>query len=282
MVSHADSVRRSAFDAPLRDPFARVLALDERGQRRSAWSLVLTLALYGAFGAHGLRTSTGLHAFAANVLQALTRTRQLEYELETPPPPPPPPPEPEPPPEAAHEPPKAAAAPPATPPAAAQAGKVLTAEPDPDEPVDLTGQGFVQGTSDAYAGGVTTADGTSRTAVRNLQAAGSGSGVPAAKAAPAASRADLSRPAAPLSRSWQHCGFPAEADIEQIDNARVSIAVTIASDGHAQSASVLQDPGYGFGALAKRCALAERFSPALNKEGATVASTQLITINFRR
>jgi protein TonB len=282
MVSHADSIRRSAFEAPLRDPFARVLALDERAQRRFVWSLVFTLALYGAFGAHGLRTSTGLHGFATSVLQALTRTRRLEYELETPPPPPPPPPEPEPPPEAAHEPPKAAPAAPATPPAAAQAGKVLTAEPDPDEPVDLTGQGFVQGTSDAYAGGVTTADGTSRTAVRALQAAGAGSGVPAARAAPAAGRADLSKAAAPLSRSWEHCGFPAEADIEQIDNARVSIAVTIGADGHAQSASVLQDPGYGFGALAKRCALAERFSPALNKEGAAVASTQLITINFRR
>ncbi len=176
-------------------------------------------------------------------------------------------------------PPKAA---PAAPPAAAQAGKVLTADPDPDEPVDLTGQGFVQGTGDAYAGGVTMTNGTSRTAVRDLRAVGSGEPGPGAdKALPSGRKADPSRPARPLSDSWE-CGFPAEADIEQINNAQVPITVTIGADGHAQSVTVIRDPGYGFGGLAKRCALRMRYSPALGKSGEPVTATQVITINFRR
>jgi hypothetical protein len=180
-------------------------------------------------------------------------------------------------------PPKAAALP-ATPPPAAEAGKVLAADPDPDEPVDLTGDGFVQGTGDTFAGGVTTSSGTSHTAVRDLRAAGSAEPGAGTKPGPAAAPGrDLSRKAALLGgNSWDRCGFPAEADIEQINSARVSLAVTIDLDGHATSATVTQDPGYGFGALAKRCALRERYSPALNKTGEPVTATQTIIINFRR
>jgi protein TonB len=159
----------------------------------------------------------------------------------------------------------------------------MTAAPDPDEPVDLTGDGFVQGTGDTYAGGVTTTAGTSKSAVRDMHAIGAGTDAPTtAKVVSNAPRVDRSKAAAPLSGSWDHCGFPAEADIEQVNYARVSIAVTISADGHAQSANLIQDPGYGFGALAKRCALRERFSPALGKDGSPVTATQVITINFRR
>src|SRR5262249_50071277 len=152
-----------------------------------------------------------------------------------PPPPPPTPTTPEPEPEVPKEapPPKAAAPQPATPPAAAQAGKVLTADPDPDEPVDLTGNGFVQGTGDTFAGGVTSSDGTSHTAVRDLGAAGSAEAVVGEKPGPKAPTADLSRKAKPLSTGWDHCGFPAEADIEQINNATVTLVVTVDAEGHA-------------------------------------------------
>ena len=37
-----------------------------------------------------------------------------------------------------------------------------------------------------------------------------------------------------------------------------------------------------FGALARRCALREHFSPALDKGGTAITATQVITINFRR
>jgi len=86
----------------------------------------------------------------------------------------------------------------------------------------------------------------------------------------------------PSSGSWDHCGFPAEADLEQVNYARVTVAVNVGADGKASNATVVKDPGFGFGALAQRCALRERFQPALNKAGQASASTLTITINFRQ
>jgi len=283
MVSHAESIRPSEESAVASDPFARMLAADERSVLRFRVSLVVTVALYVALGVRGIAMSTGIGGFADSVLRILNHAQHAELEIEPPPPPPPPEPEKEPEPEPEKAPPPKAAPAPATPPAAAQAGKVLTQDPNPDEPVDLTGDGFVQGTSDTYAGGVTTTVGTSKTAVRDLGATGSTDAVPAVKAAPGPTGVDRSRKATLLGgNSWDRCGFPAEADIEQINSARVMLVVTVDADGHATSASVTQDPGYGFGALAKRCALRERYSPALNRAGEPVTATQTIIINFRR
>jgi protein TonB len=286
MVSDAEIIRQSEGSAVVSDPFARMLAADERSELRFRVSLMLTAAFYVALGIRGIAMSTGLGNFADSVFRVIHRPAHLEYEIEPPPPPPPPepepekPPEPEPPKEA--PPPKAAPAP-ATPPAAAQAAKVLTADPDPDAPVDLTGDGFVQGTGDTYAGGVTTTAGTSKSAVRDVKATGSAEAAPATRTGPGTGGVDLSRKAALLGgNSWDRCGFPAEADIEQINSARVTLVVTVDADGHASSATVSQDPGYGFGALAKRCALRERYSPALNRAGEPVTATQTIIINFRR
>ncbi|HVW24569.1 MAG TPA: energy transducer TonB [Polyangiaceae bacterium] len=286
MVSQAASIRPSEESSLAGDPLGRMLAADGRSELRFRVSLALTVAFYVALGVRGLAMSTGLGNFADSVFRVVNRPQHTEFDIEPPPPPPPPepepekPPEPEPPKEA--PPPKAAPAP-ATPPPAAQAAKVLTQDPDPDEPVDLTGDGFVQGTGDTYAGGVTTTSGTSKSAVRDVRATGSAEAAPAAKTAQGPGGPDLSRKAALLGgNSWDRCGFPAEADIEQINSARVTLVVTVDSDGHATSASVTQDPGYGFGALAKRCALRERYAPALNKAGEPVTATQTIIINFRR
>jgi periplasmic protein TonB len=285
MASHAGSIERPSAGVSPSDPFARMTMLGETDRRRFVASLGASVALYAALALQALVFFTDLHGFADGVLRSLEKPRPLELEVEPPPPPPPEPPPPEPtaPPEPPKEAPPPKAAPtPAAPPAAAQAGKVLTAEPDPDEPVDLTDQGFVQGTGDTFAGGVTTSAGTSKNAVRDLRAVGSAEpGAPAAKVVQAPA-VDRSRAATPLSGSWDDCGFPAEADIEQINNARVSIAVTVTSGGAAQSVSVVQDPGYGFGALAKRCALRKQYSPALGKDGSAITATQVITINFRR
>ena len=261
-----------------------MLDADERGNLRFRVSLALTIALYVTLGVRWLVMSTGLGSFADSVRRVLIRPQHTEFDIEPPPPPPPPEPEPEPTQEPPKEapPPKAAPAP-ATPPPAAQAGKVLTSDPDPDEPVDLTGDGFVQGTGDSFAGGVTTAAGTSKTAGRDIRATGSAEAPAAPKAGPGPGGPDLSRKASLLGgNSWDRCGFPAEADIEQINTARVTLVVTVDTDGHATNATVTQDPGYGFGALAKRCALRERYSPALNKAGEPVTATQSIVINFRR
>ena len=284
MVSTAETFRRPQNGTELSDPFARLLAADERSSQRFWVSFVLTVALYTALGVRGLVMSTGLGGFAEGVLAILQKAHHAEFEIEPPPPPPPPPPTtPEPEPEVPKEapPPRAMAAPQA-PPAAAEAGKVLTADPDPDEPVDLTGNGFVQGTGDTFAGGVTTSDGTSHTAVRNLQAAGSATAAAPERPGPKGPEKDLSRKAAPLSGYWDDCGFPAEADIEQINNASVSLVVTVDADGRATNATVTRDPGYGFGALAKRCALRKKYSPPLNRAGEAVTATQSVTINFTR
>jgi hypothetical protein len=158
---------------------------------------------------------------------------------------------------------------------------VLTAAPDPDAPLDLTGEGFVQGNADSYAGGVTSSTGTMKTAVRDVRAAPTGVGT-SAPPGPVAPTVDRSSPPKPLSGSWDHCGFPAEADVEQVNYARATITVTVGADGQARSASVLRDPGYGFGVLAQRCALRERFQPARDRDGSPIAATQVITITFRR
>jgi protein TonB len=282
MVSTAETIRRPEHGTELGDPFARLLAADERGSQRFWLSLALTTVLYVALGVRGLLMSTGLGNFADGVLGVLQRAHHAEFEIEPPPPPPPVPTTPEPEPEVPKEaPPPRAVVAPTAPPAAAEAGKVLTADPDPDEPVDLTGQGFVQGTGDTFAGGVTTSDGTSHTAVRDIRAAGSATAA-SVEGAPKGTGKDLSRKAALLSRSWDRCGFPAEADIEQINNATVTLVVTIDPTGRATNATVTRDPGYGFGALAKRCALREPWSPPLDKAGQPVTATQTVTINFTR
>jgi protein TonB len=69
------------------------------------------------------------------------------------------------------------------------------------------------------------------------------------------------------STSWSDCPFPPEADAEQIDQALPSVMVTVRPDGTAQSVKIVEDPGYGFGRAARICALARRYSPALDKTG---------------
>jgi protein TonB len=158
---------------------------------------------------------------------------------------------------------------------------VLTADPDPNEPLDLTGNTFVQGDADSYVGGVTSSKGTSTQAVYHAVPSGTGPPAPPPPPPPAPKQ-DLSRSARPVSESW-NCGFPPEADIEQINYARVSIAVTVGADGTATNAALVStDPGYGFGALAKRCAMRMRYEAARNKEGAAIAQTQVVNINFKR
>jgi protein TonB len=212
---------------------------------------------------------------------------QLDVELKPePPPPPPPPPEtpPEPPPpEPAAPPPKAAKvekAPP--PPAAAQAAKVLTK--NDDEPVDLTGNTIVQGNAETYAGGITASNGTSKGPVYDRNARPNG--VVGGRGAPDAPAVDLARAAAPASSNW-NCShlFPPEADAEDINQATVSIVVTVKPDGTAGPVSVLKanPPNVGFERAARSCALTQRYTPALSRAGqAAEGKTAPFTVRFTR
>ncbi|HEX7669913.1 MAG TPA: energy transducer TonB, partial [Polyangiaceae bacterium] len=121
-----------------------------------------------------------------------------------------------------------------------------------------------------------------KTAVREASPIGSADAPSSKAVAQAPAGPNRSREAMPLSNGWDDCGFPAEADIEQINNAQATISVTVAADGRATSVSVIRDPGYGFGALAKRCALRKAYRPALDQAGNPTTATQVVKLNFKR
>src|SRR6188768_375129 len=110
------------------------------------------------------------------------------------------------------------------PPAPAEAGKVLTAE----APLLDASDTIIAGNAQQFAGGVTSADGTSKAAVHNPAArsggvvGGRGTGAPVVVATPAPV---IDRSRSPQLAGGAHwdCPFPAEADLEQIDQAAVSL-----------------------------------------------------------
>jgi len=298
MTSTAHSITRSEDHAPgaplsSADPLAPILSLGNREVRVGLiMGIIGALFLHTAVGVQAASTLGDVHAFAVLVRAAVQERLQAEVDIDlTPPPPPPPPPEaiPEPEPETKPPPPPPPAAaplttPPPPPPAAAEAGKVLTQDPDPNEPVDLTADGFVSGTGDRFAGGVTAATGTSKTAVSDLRAQpdGVGKAPPPGPVAPPTGP-DLSRAAAPMAGSWNDCEFPAEADIEGIDSAVVQLTVVVGPNGRAKSVTVLKDPGFGFGQSARTCAFRKQFNAAFDRAGTAITmSTAPFTVRFTR
>lgn len=253
--------------------------------------ILLAILLHIAVAAQAFSLSVEVHEWSRMVRDRVAQNLQSLYEVELakppePEPPPPPPPEvkedkPEPPP-----PPVAAvknAAPP-PPPEAAQAGKTLTQEPDPNDPVDLTG--IAQGNGE-YAGGVTSSRGTSKTAVNNLNARAGGvpGGTGQPQAVGATGTGDKSRAAGLLgSTDWNCSSFwPAEADSEQIDQALVTIQVMVGPDGKPQRVDIVKDPGHGFGLAARRCAMRESFQTALDSAGnPIVMQTKPFRVRFER
>jgi len=267
--------------------------MDRRTVRKGlAIGIVGALLVHAAGASEAARLANGVGGWALDLRSSIHEyfSRVYDVEMVNAPPPPPAPekPAPEPEPEA---PKPVAIAPKGTsrdepPPAPAQAGKILTQEPNPDEPVDLTGQGFVTGNAETYAGGVTANTGTSKGPVRNYNAVPGGvPGGTGTKPAPAVAGPDLSRPASILGGTgteWD-CPFPPEADAEQIDFQRVQIVVTIRPDGSPQDVRVLGSPGNGFGRAARQCAMRQRYSPALDREGHPILATSPpIWVKFNR
>jgi len=202
--------------------------------------------------------------------------------------PPPPAPEPQPPPEETAAPlpsrqslsPKAAQPRAHVAPTAAMAAKTLTAPED--APADLADFTLVQGNGRSYAGGTTSSTGLSKQAVRGAAATSSrpsafgssGSTVPAGGV-------DRSRAPLPQNGAWD-CSrlYPAGA---APDSALVRVVVTVNASGRAISVAVLSDPGFGFGDAARRCALSQRFSPGLDRDGRpAIRSTAPIRVRFSR
>ena len=277
-----DTVVEKDVLLPDRDPMARVLGMDASTSGIGAW---FGFASGGTFLMAALLTAASivawLHVRHPASVEAAQEIGIMSEEAPRPPPPAPPDEErPESPSVRPSAPPRDT--PVASPPA--RAARVLTAEPRPDEPVDLTGNTIVQGAYDSYAGGFTTATGTGANAARNPPAAGQ---EPAASRAvlgsPQVQAPDRSRSASLAGASEWSCPFPQEADSAQIDEAYVTLQVDVGQEGAPQAARVLADPGNGFGREARRCAMAKRYSVAFDRNGDPIAgTTRPFRVHFSR
>lgn len=263
------------------DPWAGVLTMGPRIPVAVTIALAIVLHAGVAAAATAAVMFTDIRLWATMVQSAINARLSQEFEIEVvkpnePPPPPPPPkeePKEEPKPVAKEDPPPKDTPPP--PPTPAEAQKVLTQDPDPKE-LDLTKDTVVSGSADRGPGGLTSANGTSKTPVMNPAASPTGTpgGTGTAPAPPGPPKVDRSR-AAGLSGSadWSDCPFPGEADAEQIDQAFVTIQVKVAANGTPESVTVVQDPGHGFGREARKCAMRKRYTTALDVDGNPMAGT---------
>jgi protein TonB len=93
---------------------------------------------------------------------------------------------------------------------------------------------------------------------------------------------DRSRPVGLVGGPSWSCPFPPEADEEQIDHAVVVVQVTVDADGRASSASVVREPGHGFGRAARACALARRYQPAFDRSGSPVVASSVVNVRWNR
>ncbi len=182
---------------------------------------------------------------------------QMSREIVVENPPPPLPAKPEPPPVRQPAAPKTKAAPKAP----AKAAQVIAQAPAPDAPVDMSDTAFVTGTADSYAGGVTASSGTSDTAVE---------------------ASDQSRAVSLDENNW-NCGWPVAAESQSMNEQSAVIKVLVRVDGTVKSATIVSDPGSGFGDAAVACALHTQFKPALSAKGEPVeAQSPPIRVRFTR
>ncbi|HHH30314.1 MAG TPA: TonB family protein [Polyangiaceae bacterium] len=172
------------------------------------------------------------------------------------------------------------------PPDTAEAPDVLTA---PESgPVDLT-ERFTftdKDGSKSTGGGLTSGKGKAKKPVRNPNARSGGKGRRTSKGKGKGRRKRRGRGvnrSRGLGGSYRaSCPFPPQADLHQVDKATVVLSVTVAPSGRVTNASVISDPGYGFGAAARRCVLAQPFPPALDEDGNPIAKTGTLNYRFTR
>jgi len=267
---------------PLKGGITDIVFAGERGGRdaRLAVCALAVVILYG--GALGLSEVLGAPVanwsaeMAARIHDEIARERAVDLSPPPPPPAPPPRAEPPPPPPAAVRAPRPVRAP-ATravaPSPPAQAGKLSAMA---NAPVDLTGAAFVVGGAASFPGGVTAAQGTGE---KPGTAAAMPDGGAGADRSHAPSRA---RPVSLDQAAWS-CPWPAEADAEQVNEKTVVLRVRVQADGRAAAVDVLSDPGFGFGAAARGCALATRFEPARDADGRPITALSApIRVHFYR
>jgi periplasmic protein TonB len=164
--------------------------------------------------------------------------------------------------------------------AAAQAAHILAQNPD-NEVLNFGDNVFIVGDSERYSGGVTMTNGTNTRASTGAHIAPTGV-QQQAPPPPQIVGVDLSRTAQLAGSGEWRCPFPPEADADQVDDAAAVIEVFVGGDGKAQRASILQDPGHGFGREARTCAMHEAYVPALDRDGKAVPSSKKFRVKFER
>lgn len=270
-------VPRAALAWPA-DPLGRVLRIGgDHAIRVLVVAFVLTLAGHGAAAVRTAYIHAELIAWTLRLDTVIDQHLSQEVDIETirspEKPPPPPQKEEEPPPvdkKVVFKEPEPAPA--------AQAAQIVAAKPD-NEVLNFGDNVFVVGNSQRYAGGPTMANGTGDKPPSgpHVAPAGTGNGT-----GPQAMTTDLSRTAELAGSGEWRCPFPPEADVDQIDEAAAVIEVMVGAGGQPTGATVLQDPGHGFGREARACALRESYVPALDRAGRPVASSKKFRVKFER
>jgi len=160
-----------------------------------------------------------------------------------------------------------------SPPAPAEAGEVVAAAPD--APADFTNFSITTGTGARYRGGVTASSGSSQRAIHSAA-------IDRAGALGSSGALSLAKPVRLEVRHWK-CPWPEEADLLAVDEETVVLGVEVDAEGVVQSASIVSDPGHGFGAAALRCARQNRFLPATNELGQPIsANSPPLRVRFSR
>jgi protein TonB len=148
--------------------------------------------------------------------------------------------------------------------------------PGPSVPVDLRGETIVSASTGPSVGGSGDARGNGRSSGRKVEG-NSGGPSPLGPGS-----GDRSGGVALEDQNWS-CPWPREADAERIDEQTVVIKLVVAPDGTVESATVLSDPGHGFGPAATSCALRTRFNPARDRDGRSIrAVSPPIVVRFTR
>ncbi|WP_437878957.1 energy transducer TonB [Sorangium sp. So ce513] len=299
---------RAGGDRRVLDPLAAVLTLGDRASRVGAFlGVTLALTTHSAASARAIVSGSlrdmrqaveemraGIHDYLWAVYEVdVTPPKVEEPKPPEPQPEPEPEPEPEPPPVPKAPPPQANTPPPKEddpydpPPAAAEAAKVLTRDADPEEVLDMTDRGIASGEGQGVGYGQVAGAGTAKAPTFNPNAkvggvvGGKGTGDPVPPPPPPGP--DRSAPAGLIGSSNWNCPFPPEADVDQIDHAKVVLMITVRPDGSPLSVKVVSDPGHGFGRAARMCALSRRYNPQKDRTGSpVVGTTPPVTVTFTR
>lgn len=175
------------------------------------------------------------------------------------------------------------------PPEEAPAPKILRAADETDEPLDITDNYFVTGNSvsGGVPGGVRggVVGGVPGGVVGGVPGGVPGGvvgGVPGGTVGGVVAGSHPSWTTPPRVKGPVKCSFPAEADEDHVDAARVILRVTVDPKGTASKVRILSDPGHGFGRQARMCAIGLAYDPPKDAKGAAIQGEFTLAIRFVR